>query len=302
LFPGFRAAEKVEPAYALEARADVPFVDDWGCLWKTTESGITGTVTMHPLADWANFEGYYPPNPEFCSGIGPLDWEAEKKEFERLRKAGGLLQGGLRHGHTFLQICDIRGYENVLVDMATNEPRLTQLIEMVEAFNMAIVKRYIELGAEWMGYPEDLGMQRGPMLSPKHFRQFIRPVFTRLMEPAREAGCVIHMHSDGDIRLLAEDLLECGVDVLNLQDLVNGVDWIAENLAGRVCVHMDIDRANVTCFGTPGEIDKLIREEVEKVGRKEGGLMMIYGLYPGVPLENAAAVMDAMERYAFYYS
>ncbi len=30
--------------------------------------------------------------------------------------------------------------------------------------------------------------------------------------------------------------------------------------------------------------------------------MMIYGLYPGVPLENAAALMDAMEKYATYYA
>lgn len=30
--------------------------------------------------------------------------------------------------------------------------------------------------------------------------------------------------------------------------------------------------------------------------------MMIYGLYPGVPLENAKAVADAMERYAAFYS
>jgi len=44
-----------------------------------------------------------------------------------------------------------------------------------------------------------------------------------------------------------------------------------------------------------------VREEVEKLGSREGGLMMIYGLYPGVPLENAAAVMDAMERYTAYY-
>ena len=28
----------------------------------------------------------------------------------------------------------------------------------------------------------------------------------------------------------------------------------------------------------------------------------MYGLYPGVPLDNAKAVMDAMERYATYYS
>ena len=30
--------------------------------------------------------------------------------------------------------------------------------------------------------------------------------------------------------------------------------------------------------------------------------MMIYGLYPGVPLENVKALMGAMEKYAFYYS
>lgn len=29
---------------------------------------------------------------------------------------------------------------------------------------------------------------------------------------------------------------------------------------------------------------------------------MTYGWYPGVPLENARAVMDAMETYALFYS
>jgi uroporphyrinogen decarboxylase len=112
----------------------------------------------------------------------------------------------------------------------------------------------------------------------------------------------VHMHSDGDIRLLVDDLIEGGVDAINLQDLVNGVDWIAEKLAGRVCVDLDIDRQRITRFGTPSEIDALIREEVEKIGSKEGGLMMLYGLYPGLPLENVKAVMDAMEKYSAYYS
>ena len=50
------------------------------------------------------------------------------------------------------------------------------------------------------------------------------------------------------------------------------------------------------------KIESLIREEVTELGSKAGGLMMIYGLYPNVPLENVKALMDAMERYAFYYS
>ncbi|MHC4546291.1 MAG: hypothetical protein ACYSYL_17560, partial [Planctomycetota bacterium] len=74
------------------------------------------------------------------------------------------------------------------------------------------------------------------------------------------------------------------------------------NLKGRVCIDIDIDRQQITPFGSPGQIEKLIRQEVEKLGSREGGLMMIYGLYPGIPLENVKAIMDAMERYAGYYS
>ena len=43
------------------------------------------------------------------------------------------------------------------------------------------------------------------------------------------------------------------------------------------------------------------REEVSSIGVKEGGLTMIYGWYPGIPLENARALMDAMERYMGYF-
>ena len=150
-------------------------------------------------------------------------------------------------------------------------------------------------------FPEDLGMQIGPMLSPDQFRKYIKPSYQRLMKPVRERGIVVHMHSDGDIRTLAEDLIDGGVEAVNLQDLVNGIDWIAENLAGRVCVDLDIDRQEITYGGTPEQVDALIREEVEKIGRKEGGMMMIYGLYPGVPIENASALMDAMEKYSYYY-
>jgi hypothetical protein len=110
------------------------------------------------------------------------------------------------------------------------------------------------------------------------------------------------MHSDGDIRALVDDLIAGGVEVINLQDLVNGVEWIAARFAGRVCVDLDIDRQSVTRFGTPAQIDALIRQEVTCLGRKEGGLMMVYGLYPGAPLENVRALMDAMTRYAGFYS
>jgi len=234
--------------------------------------------------------------------MGAIDWDTMKEQARTIQAQGKYVVGALEHGHAFLRFGYLRGYENLLFDMADANPHLPSLINMVETFSLGIVQRYVELGAAMMCYPEDLGMQSGPMISPALFRTYIKPIYEHLTAPARQAGCPVHMHSDGDIRALAAELIASGVDALNLQDLVNGIDWIAANLKGRVCIDLDIDRQQITRFGTPAQIDALIREEVEKLGSPTGGLMMIYGLYPGVPLENARAVMDAMERYAGFYA
>lgn len=303
LFPWFeRPKGKYTPSYDLNARKDAPYTDGFGCVWTTAEDGITGTVTGHPLADWAAFDTWRCPNPETHNGLYPIDWAAEKKVIDGCKAGGHNVWRGLRHGHTFLQLCDLRGYENLIFDFADGEPLLWKLIERVERFNTELVKRYLDMGADIITYAEDLGMQTGPMLSPAHFNTYIKPVYQRMMKLARDKGAAVHMHSDGDIRLLADGLVEGGVEVLNLQDLVNGIDWIAERFKGKVCIDLDIDRQIITPQGTPAQIDALIKEEVKKLGGKQGGLTMVYGLYPGVPLKNIAAVMDAMEKYAYYYS
>jgi hypothetical protein len=300
LFPGFERKDRSAMTYGLNQRKDQPYTDPWGCVWETTDNGISGSVHRHPLADWSAFEGYRAPDPARTDGTFPVDWPAVRQRVEQQRRDGDLVMGGLPHGHTFLRLQYIRGYENLIGDMLENEPRLHKLIEMVETVNAGVVAAWLDLKPDIMSYPEDLGMQVGPMLSPDHFRTYIKPVYQRLMKPARDQGCIVHMHSDGDIRTLVDDLIEGGVQVINLQDLVNGVDWIAARFKGRVCVDLDIDRQSVTARGTPAQIDALIREEVTKLGSRQGGLMMIYGLYPGVPVENVQALMDAMERYAGY--
>jgi hypothetical protein len=302
LFPDFTPAEAVLPELAPWERADRLYTDAWGCVWKTTDDGITGSVTGHPLADWGTLKSFTPPDPAKSNGMAAIDWPAIKVKIERAKAEGKHAAGSLEHGHAFLRLSYLRGYERLLLDMADGDDRLRQLIEMVETFSMGIVRRYVDVGVAMLRYPEDLGMQSGPMLSPEHFRTYIKSVYEHLMAPARQAGCLVHVHSDGDIRRLLDDLVVSGVDALNLQDLVNGIDWIAAKLKGRICIDLDIDRQQITRFGGPEQIDNLIRREVEELGSREGGIMMIYGLYPGVPLENVRAIMDAMERYATFYS
>lgn len=300
IFPGFVRPERGSfqaPPLALVARKDEPFVDDFGCTWETTMDGLTGTVTKHPLSDLSRFAGYHFPDPEVCMGIGPIDWKAERERVAQAKASGRFTTGGLRHGHTFLQLSDICGYENLIYAMADEEPVLDELIAGIEAFNTTIIRKYLDMGVDMITIPEDLGMQFGPMISPEDFRRYIKPSYQRMMQLVRSTGTIVHMHSDGDIRLLVDDIIEGGCQVINLQDLVNGIDWIAEHFRGKTCVELDIDRQQVTHHGSAKDIDDLIREEVEKLAVPEGGLMLIYGLYPGVPLENAEALLCALEKY-----
>lgn len=304
LFPDFQRPDPDwMPQYVPVARKDAPYTDPMGCTWVTSDDGITGTVKQHPLEDWAAFgTSWHMPDPNLSDGLYPVDWSAQKTAWAAQKAAGGTFQGRLRHGHTFLQLCDLRGYENLLMDMMDEEPLLLELIAQLEEFNLAVVHHYVDSGCSAMKYPEDLGMQIGPMLSPALFRQYIKPSYERIMKPARDAGVPIHMHSDGDIRMLVDDLVDSGVEILNLQDRVNGLDWIAERFRGKLCVEVDIDRQEITPYGTPKQVDRLILDTVSKISTPQGGLCMIYGLYPGVPLENVKALMDAMEKYAFFHS
>ena len=302
LFPNFQPAPTpLAVEYDANARADAPYTDDFGCEWHTTMNGIVGSVLRHPLADMGKYPAYQLPDPEQSNGLGAMDWAAFKAEIARQKAAGEMTYGDLRHGHTFQQLCDIRGYMETLMDLSDGEEDTLDLLERLCQFNLVQIHHFLKADVDMVRIPEDLGMQTGPMISPALFRQYIKPLYQRMLQPVREAGKLVHMHSDGDIRTLVDDIIDGGVDVINLQDCVNGVDWIGGKFRGKTCVDLDIDRQNITRFGTPRDIDAHIRRCIETVGCKEGGLMLIYGLYPDIPLENAKAVMDAMEKYADFY-
>lgn len=269
--------------------------DEFGVVWEVAIDGIRGVVAEHPLSDWENFASYKMPE------LPVFDIDNLKTNVRNQKEKGIFTSAGLSHGHTFLRLIDLCGYEKVMLDLYDDDENIMKLINMLEEHNAYYIQNYVAADFDMISYPEDLGMQIGPMISPELFKKHIKPSYQRLMKPARDSNCIVHMHSDGDIRDLVDDLIDGGVEVINLQDLVNGIDWIKDNLTSKCCIDLDIDRQNITVFGTPEQIDDLIREEVTKLSSPLGGLMMIYGLYPGTPIKNVSALMDAMEKYMYYW-
>ena len=302
-FPGFEKGRRDFDNYEFgpQSRRGETFVDSYGCVWHGEVDGIVGIVEGHPLESWDDFEAFEMPDPGTHKPLGPVDWDAERAHMERLKQQGKLRAAGTEHGFLFLRLYYLRGFENLMMDMATGEPRLQELIDMIVDYTLYQVERYIEMEIDVFGLAEDLGAQTSSVMGPRMFERWIAPAYRRLIEPCEHAGVHVHNHSDGYVMDIIDQLLEVGMTICNIQDLVNGIENIRDTLKGRVCIDLDIDRQSVVPYGTPQEIDELIEYEVRTLGSENGGLMLTCGIYPPTPAENVDAVLTALQKYRRYW-
>ena len=291
------AAVEDEDSLAPGERAGERFIDAWGCVWENLQNGIVGQVTGSPLADRDALAAYEPPSPAETGHFHPIDWEHEERIIRSGRDAGVLTRGAVAHGFFFQRLCYLRGFEALMEDIARADPRLDVLCGMVLAFNEGLVRRYLDIGVDVMHFGDDLGMQDRLTISPAAWRRWVKPAYARLFGMCRRAGTHVYLHSDGYIVDIMPDLIECGVTILNPQDLCNGLDEIRRLLKGKVCIDLDIDRQKIVPRKTPAEIDAHVQRCVRTLASPRGGLMLTCGIYPGTPLENIDAVLGAMSKY-----
>ncbi len=303
LFPDFEKGRRDYENYEFrpQARAGEDFVDNYGCVWHGEVNGIVGIVEGHPLESWDAFEDFQMPDPETQLPMGPVDWDATRERMRRLKEQGALRSAGTEHGFLFLRLYYLRGFENLMMDMATGEPRLQQLIDMIVEYTEYQVHQYLDMDIDVFGFAEDLGAQDASVMGPRMFERWIAPAYRRLITPCRERGVQVHNHSDGYVMDIVDQLMDVGMTIFNIQDLVNGIDDIARELKGRVCIDIDVDRQSVVPYGTPQEIHELIEYEVRTLGSPQGGLMMTIGIYPPTPPENIDAALTAMEKFQRYW-
>jgi uroporphyrinogen decarboxylase len=303
IFKGFEKGKRDYENYRFEPahRADERFTDAWGCVWYDAVDGLEGQVVKHPIADWEKLKTYTPPDPLVKADRGPADWDAARKRVEEERENGRVTTGGVPHGFLLMRLFFLRGFENLMMDLATEPPQLPELVNILVEHNLKIVDEWLSMNVDTVVFGEDLGTQNAAMISPQTFRRWVAPAYKALMEPCRDAGRHVYLHSDGYIMELVDDLIECGVTILNPQDLCNGIDNLAEHVKGRVCICLDIDRQRIVPFGTREQIRALIEEEVRKLGSPQGGLELIAGIYPPTPPQNVDALCSAMEEFRTYW-
>jgi hypothetical protein len=247
-------------------------IDEWGCVWENVHSGNEAIVTGHPL-----------PN---------------RSDVHKLRRPTAT-DGGFRHGFMYLRLQDLRGFEELMLDFAEEPPELAMLIDAVLQYNLekaAILMRELKAEDPMVYFGDDLGMQTSLPMSPEKWRKYLKPCFRAIYRPFKDAGKYLYMHTDGHLVEIVDDLVECGVNVLNLQYRANGLENLARTCRGKVCVDLDLDR-QLFPFATPEQLDRHVRECVAALATPEGGLWLGAEINEDVPVENVEAICAALARY-----
>jgi len=272
------------------------WTDPWGCHWFYPLESHDGQCDGHPIASWSDLKNYTPPDPEKYT-----DWKQVKIDVENAKIQGRVTHGGTDHGFIFLRLTYLRGFNNLMLDIAEGCPELNELIGIVENYWFSVIKHWVELGVDDVGFGDDLGLQTSLPISPTSWRKYIKPSYQRILSYCRSHGTHASLHSDGYVVDIIPDLIECGVSRLNPQDLVNGIDNLEKLAKGKVYLNLDIDRQNLMVFGKPEEIDAHILNCIKTLGSPKGGLNQIWYAFPPTPSENIKAAAVAMDKYATYW-
>jgi len=276
-----------------ETAVDFPYkgtnVSEWGFEWQRLDDTM-GQPKNHPIRTWADFETYIPPDPDAPGRFELLPDEiAQNKDRYILASLG--ITG-------FNMVTFIRGFENTLEDLYLNRKNIEKLIDMVFSFEKGIIRHYCSYEVDGISFGDDWGTQNNLMISPSLWREIFKSRYKEQFELVHSYGKHVYFHSCGNIIEIIPDLIEIGVDILNLnQPDLFGIERLGHEFGGQVCFNCPVDHQTVAITGTRDEIFDYVRRLNHHLGNYQGGFIGYIEEYHSVGMsdQNYAWIVEAFE-------
>lgn len=270
-------------------------VDEWGVLWRFTGFGIP-YPTAGPIGSEADLRRYEPPEPDEEHRLNSLRSAVER--FKGQKAIVFLTHDGFEFVHNLRG-----GMQNLLIDYVEKPHFAHQIAEMVSEYKIRLMRYAIEQGADAIVSGDDYAHRNGPIMSPAHFREFVLPYLRRSVEAAHEMGTPYIKHTDGNIWLLLEDMVEVGIDAIDPLEPIAAMDIgeVKRKFGDRVAVVGNVDCAELLPHATSEEVEAAVKETIAK-GAPGGGhiLASSNSIHPAVRPENYRAMAEAGRRWGEY--
>jgi len=260
--------------------------DEWGCVWANAGVSCLGEVKEFPLKEWADLDRIAIPQVH------------GKNRFEGLRSMPPtekyVLGGGLS---IYERVHFLRGLENTWADIYEEPGNLSRLLDILVGMNLEAIEEYAKHGVDGYMFCDDWGLQNTLMISPAKWREFWKPRYARIYAACHAHGMDTFLHSCGYIADILDDLIEIGLDVIQMDQQDNmGLALLGERFRGRITFYAPADIQTVLPTGDLDRIRRYCREMKRLLGTEKGGFIPCWYADPaavGHSEEAVRAMCDA---------
>ncbi len=284
--------------------ADIPErgvkTDHWGIrrCWVEHGSGGYWDYCDFPLreADEETVAGWKLPDPDLFDYSGVA--QACRRHAGCAVVAGDAGTGDVINGAGML-----RGMEQVLIDLATDAPAGLLLIRRRAVVQLAVLERTLAAARGgfdlfWMG--EDLGTQKGPLISLDLYRRHLQPIHRQFIDLAHSHGLPVVIHTCGSSSWAYEEFIAMGiqaVDTLQPEAADMAPEHLKRTFGGRLAFHGCISTAGPVASGTVEETVACCRRTLA-IMMPGGGYCFAptHALQDNSPTENVVAMYETALR------
>ncbi len=218
-----------------------------------------------------------------------------------------LYVGGPGLGDIINSTTMLRGMEQALVDLATEDPAGMLLIDRRLEIQLEVIRRTLEAARGlvdilWIG--EDLGGQNDPLISRELFRKQIRPRLQRFVDLAHSFNLPVMIHSCGSSSWAFQDFIDMGitaVDTLQPEARDMSPAYLKEHFSQRLVFHGGISTGAPLANGSLREVTDYCRRVLE-VMMPGGGYCFApaHQLQDNTPTENVLAMYQTALTFGRY--
>ena len=164
-----------------------------------------------------------------------------------------------------------------------------ELMDRCVATGVDFARAQIEHGADTIGIGDAIASQ----LSPDLYETLVQPRERQLVDAIHAAGARVRLHICGDITHLLPGIAELGVDILDVDHMVD-FSAVRAAVGPQVVIAGNLDPAEAILRGTPEKIRDGVRRCLEAAGLP---FMVTAGceIPAGTPHQNLRALCEPIE-------
>lgn len=278
---------------------DNAYQDEWGVVWRRPPSSLyydpirfplAGALTPHEVAryPWPDVAN----DPGFTRGLRERAlWLREHTDYGIVLH----LQDICVHYSQWL-----RGYENWYMDFYLNPDVLCTIMDAVLERRMAVAAQAVEAVGDLVDVvscSDDVADQRGPIVSPATYRQFIKPRHRQFFDLIHaKTDAKVLFHTDGAILELLPDFIEIGIDFVNPVDVnAAGMDTahLKREFGNQIGFWGGIDNKRALPAGTQADVRAEVARRIRDLAPGGGYVLAaVHNIQVDVPPENVVAMFD----------